>query len=260
MVLTGQGGRFSAELDLGEHFPIFGGPEGVAEWFAAYRATNMRLFTYPRPVVAAVNGHAFAGGLVTAAGCDRRVAVDSGARFALNEVPIGIPMPPVYVWVMAYAWGEKVAAQLSLFVDQFDSDRARALGVVDEHQVGSSWSRGSARSAISRNAAAWAARASAVRVTSELSRLADGCIIRFGRDHSDISGTVWSLPPLRLDRAYGAPSRQCFRSSKHVHGPLYGVYGHSQAQCHARARATQPATEGHVSLRALEHGGPDRLA
>jgi enoyl-CoA hydratase len=133
VVLTGQQGRFSAGLDLGEHFPIFGGPEeGVAEWFAAYRFTNMRLFTYPRPVVAAVNGHAFAGGLVTAAACDRRIGVDSGARFALNEVPIGIPMPAVYVRMMAYAWGERVAAQLSLFGDQFDSGRALQLGVVDE--------------------------------------------------------------------------------------------------------------------------------
>ncbi|MCD2193160.1 enoyl-CoA hydratase/isomerase family protein [Actinomycetospora endophytica] len=133
VVLTGQGGRFSAGLDLGEHFPLFTGPpEKVAEWFAGYRTTNMRLFTYPRPVIAAVNGHAFAGGLVTAAVCDRRVGVESDARFALNEVPIGIPMPAVYVRMMAYAWGERVAAQLSLFGETFDAERARHLGVVDE--------------------------------------------------------------------------------------------------------------------------------
>lgn len=133
VVLTGQDGRFSAGLDLGEHFPLFSGPpEKVAEWFAGYRATNMRLFTYPRPVVAAVNGHAFAGGLVTAAACDRRVGVDTGARFALNEVPIGIPMPAVYVRMMAYAWGERTAAQLSLFGDPFDAARAHQLGVLDE--------------------------------------------------------------------------------------------------------------------------------
>ncbi len=94
VVLTGTGTRFSAGLDLGEHFPLFAGdPAAVASWFADYRATNMRLFTYPRPTVAAVNGHAFAGGLITAAVCDYRVAVADGARFGLNEVPIGIPMP-----------------------------------------------------------------------------------------------------------------------------------------------------------------------
>lgn len=133
VVLTGQRQRFSAGLDLGEHFPIFAGPpDGVAEWFAQYRATNMRLFTHPRPTVAAVNGHAFAGGLITSAVCDRRIAVDTGARFSLNEVPIGIPMPAVYVRMLTYAWGERTAARASLFGETFDQDEAHALGMVDE--------------------------------------------------------------------------------------------------------------------------------
>ncbi len=102
VVLTGTGRRFSAGLDLDEHFRLFaGGPAAVGSWFAGYRATNMRLFTYPRPTVAAINGHAFAGGLITAAVCDHRVAVTGDASFGLNEVPIGIPMPAVYVRMLA---------------------------------------------------------------------------------------------------------------------------------------------------------------
>ncbi len=133
VVLTGQSQRFSAGLDLGEHFPLFAGPpDGVADWFAEYRTTNMRLFTYPRPTVAAVNGHAFAGGLITSAVCDRRISVDSGARFSLNEVPIGIPMPAVYVRMLTYAWGERTAARTSLFGEMFDQDQAFALGMFDE--------------------------------------------------------------------------------------------------------------------------------
>jgi len=34
--------------------------------------------------------------------CDYRIAVAEGARFGLNEVPIGIPMPAVYVRMLAY--------------------------------------------------------------------------------------------------------------------------------------------------------------
>jgi enoyl-CoA hydratase len=40
-----------------------------------------------------VNGHAIAGGLITALDCDFRIAARKPARFGLNEVPIGIPMP-----------------------------------------------------------------------------------------------------------------------------------------------------------------------
>jgi len=133
VVLTGMGTRFSAGLDLGEHFPIFAGePDGVRAWFAEFRATNMRLFTYPRPTVAAVNGHALAGGLVTAAACDYRVCVDAGARLGLNEVPIGIPMPAVYVRMLAYAWGEPVASRASLLGEVVDCERARSWGMVHE--------------------------------------------------------------------------------------------------------------------------------
>ena len=50
VVLTGAGARFSAGLDLDEHFRLFAGdPAAVGSWFADYRATTMRLFTYPRP-------------------------------------------------------------------------------------------------------------------------------------------------------------------------------------------------------------------
>ncbi|TXS49310.1 enoyl-CoA hydratase/isomerase family protein [Streptomyces sp. uw30] len=133
VVLTGTGGRFSAGLDLGEHFPLFAGDRAaVGEWFADYRATNVRLFTYPRPTVAALNGHAFAGGLITAAVCDHRVAVAEGARFGLNEVPIGIPMPAVYVRMLAYAWGEPVAARTCLRGEIFGPEQAHALGMVHE--------------------------------------------------------------------------------------------------------------------------------
>jgi enoyl-CoA hydratase len=92
----------------------------------------MRLFTHPRPTVAAVNGHAFAGGLITAAVCDHRIAVLDEASFGLNEVPIGIPVPAVYVRMLAYAWGEPVAARTSLLGEIFTPGQAHALGLVRE--------------------------------------------------------------------------------------------------------------------------------
>src|SRR5215471_13572775 len=68
VVLTGTGRVFSAGLDFDHHFPLFArrSTSEVDAWFETYRATNLRIFTHPRPTVAAINGHAYAGGLITA--------------------------------------------------------------------------------------------------------------------------------------------------------------------------------------------------
>lgn len=133
VVLTGTGTRFSAGLDLAEHFRLFAGTEAkVASWFQDYRATNMRLFTYPRPTVAAVNGHAFAGGLITAAVCDRTVGAECDARFGINEVNIGIPMPAVYLRMLSYAWGEPVASRTCLQGEIFSVQQAHGMGILHE--------------------------------------------------------------------------------------------------------------------------------
>jgi enoyl-CoA hydratase len=120
IVLTGQGSIFSAGIDLKYSLPLFATQDlrAIREWFARYRATNVRLFAYPRPTVAAVNGHAF--------------AAKGPARFALNEVPIGIPMPPVYSEIIRYAIGTPNATLATLFGQEYDVDGARRIGFVHE--------------------------------------------------------------------------------------------------------------------------------
>jgi enoyl-CoA hydratase len=134
IVLTAEGSTFSAGIDLKFNMPLFAGrdTDAIGQWFARYRATNMRLFTYPRPTVAAVNGHAFAGGVITALCCDYRVGAEGDARFALNEVPIGIPMPAVYGEIIRHAIGTPNAAVATLFGRTYDVRGALRLGFVHE--------------------------------------------------------------------------------------------------------------------------------
>lgn len=132
VVLTGTGRVFSAGIDFEYNFPLFA-RRSLAEidaWFNAYRATNLRLFTYSRPTVAAINGHTYAGGLITALDCDYRVAAQGPFQFSLNEVPIGIPMPAVYVEIIKHAVGSAVAHELTLFGRVYELDEALRLGVV----------------------------------------------------------------------------------------------------------------------------------
>lgn len=131
VVLTSAESCFSAGIDFEEAFSMLASSDldAMARWIHRYQATNLRVWRYPRPTIAAINGHAFAGGVITALDCDYRVTVDS-ARFSLNEVPIGIAMPAVYVEVIRYAVGDPAAALTTLFGQVYDAHEALRLGLV----------------------------------------------------------------------------------------------------------------------------------
>ena len=132
VVLTGQGDAFSAGIDFQYSFDIFGSgsDDKIREWYRVYRETNLRIFKYPRPTVAAVNGHAIAGGLITALDCDFRIAARKPAKFGLNEVPIGIPMPAAYVEIIKYALGDQVGALATLRGELYATRGGRAPGLL----------------------------------------------------------------------------------------------------------------------------------
>jgi len=132
VVLSGTGAVFSAGLDFDYHFPLFArrSLKEIDAWFEAYRTTNLRLFTYPRPTVAAINGHAYAGGLITALGCDHRIAAEGTLQFALNEVLIGIPMPAVYCEIIKHTIGPRAANELTLLGRVYDLAAVVKMGVI----------------------------------------------------------------------------------------------------------------------------------
>lgn len=136
VVLTSGESVFSAGLDFESAFTMLASRDlaALGEWIRRYQATNLRLWRYPRPTVAAINGHAYAGGVITALDCDYRVTAH-GAQISLNEVPIGIPMPATYVEIIRYATIDSAAALTTLFGRVFDAREAERLGLV--HAVAS---------------------------------------------------------------------------------------------------------------------------
>ena len=82
-----------------------------------------------KPVIAAVNGVAYAGGFLLAQNCDLVVAADT-ARFAITEVKVGRGAP----WAAPLPWliPPRVAMQLLLTGDPIDAARAHQLGLVNE--------------------------------------------------------------------------------------------------------------------------------
>ena len=82
-----------------------------------------------KPVIAAVNGVAYAGGFLLAQNCDLVVAADT-ATFAITEVKVGRGVP----WAAPLPWliPPRVAMQLLLTGDPIDAARAHQLGLVNE--------------------------------------------------------------------------------------------------------------------------------
>ena len=134
VVLTSSQRAFSAGLDLKYHLLLFsaGDEEEIWQWYRRFRGALLRVFTYERPVVAAVNGHAIAGGLILALCCDYRVCVDSGARFGLNEITIGFPVPSAIAQIVLYVLGTAIAQQVMTTGFLYETGDALNLGFFNE--------------------------------------------------------------------------------------------------------------------------------
>jgi enoyl-CoA hydratase len=127
LVLTGSGSSFSAGVDLRRI--LDGGRSYTEALLAALSRTFRAVFDHPRPTVAAINGHAIAGGCVLALACDLRLM--AGGRIGLAELAVGVPFPTSAVEIVRHALGSR-SGQVLLGAESADRERALALGLVDE--------------------------------------------------------------------------------------------------------------------------------
>jgi enoyl-CoA hydratase len=91
VIISGREGIFSGGLNV-KLMPTLT-PEGMIEMVAEFGRIMTRVFTFPLPVVAAMNGHAIAGGCQLAFCCDRRYWVEGPWRMQMNEMLTGLPFP-----------------------------------------------------------------------------------------------------------------------------------------------------------------------
>ena len=130
LVLTGNGGIFSAGVDLIRVRD--GGAAYLREFLPALARCFERLFIMSRPTVAAVNGHAIAGGGVLTLACDRRVMSRGKGRIGLPELKVGVPFPTLVIEIIRATLSPGVAQEIVLSGATYDPDAALAKGLVDE--------------------------------------------------------------------------------------------------------------------------------
>lgn len=98
LVLTGDGKYFSNGLNL----PVIGAmePAALADMGRELMRSMGRLLVFPVPTVAALNGHAFAGGAILAAACDYRVMRENRGWICVAEVDVGVPIDPALMRIL----------------------------------------------------------------------------------------------------------------------------------------------------------------
>src|SRR5437899_1589038 len=129
-VITGQGSAFSAGLDLPALIDL--DRVGMRAFVLRFDAVMMRLFELPIPLVAAVNGHAIAGGCVLALQADLRLVADRDARIGLNETQLGIGLPAVVLETLRCQVPPQSLALIALEGRLFSPRDALQVGLVHE--------------------------------------------------------------------------------------------------------------------------------
>jgi enoyl-CoA hydratase len=130
VVITGAGRAFSAGVDLRRYLDE--GVSYVERFLPALSDMFRAAFELAKPVVAAVNGHAIAGGCVLAATADSTLMADGNGRIGVPEIKVGVPFPRIAVEVLTYSVGEVAARRLVLGAGTHSAAEALAIGLVDE--------------------------------------------------------------------------------------------------------------------------------
>lgn len=128
VILTGTGTIFSAGVDL--YRLTDGGDDYIARYFPALNEMLLTLFTFPKPIVAAVNGAALAGGCLIALACDMKFMATTRGKIGVPELQVGVPFPAVAMEILRYAVGP-IAHRMAMSGMHLRPKEAEELHVID---------------------------------------------------------------------------------------------------------------------------------
>ncbi|MGZ8797313.1 MAG: enoyl-CoA hydratase/isomerase family protein [Thermoanaerobaculia bacterium] len=128
LVLTGTGTIFSAGVDLPRM--IESGASYAQPFIESLDAVLRALFLFPKPAVAAVNGHAIAGGAIMVFACDYRIM--SGGRIGVPEMLVGVPFPPLALEIVRFTIPRQHLQSMVYLGRTIEAEEAHAMGILDE--------------------------------------------------------------------------------------------------------------------------------
>lgn len=130
LVLTGEGSIFSAGLDLVR--VLEEGSEYLQSLGPVLSKVFETLFFFPKPVVAAVNGHAIAGGCLLVCTADHRIMSQGRSRIGVPELLVGVPLPTIALEIMRFVTGSQNLQKMLFGGATYLPEDAIDMGLVDE--------------------------------------------------------------------------------------------------------------------------------
>jgi len=128
-VLTGDGKIFSAGLDLVTLDEL--DRDAFEDFLTRFSRTMIQVLTTPYPLVAAVNGHAVAGGCVLALACDYRVGTEGDFKIGMNELTHGLPLPAVASEIPRGALTPQTYRTVVMSAVLMSPETAQQVGILD---------------------------------------------------------------------------------------------------------------------------------
>ncbi|MGH9367420.1 MAG: enoyl-CoA hydratase/isomerase family protein [Thermoanaerobaculia bacterium] len=129
VLASSSAGMFSAGWDLPALIELDRAAFG--QFVSAYCDLVRQVFAFERPVVAAIGGHAIAGGLILAAAADERLAAQGKGELGLSEVLLGVCVPACLLEIFRHAVGPRQMERLAATGENLSVERALSIGLLD---------------------------------------------------------------------------------------------------------------------------------
>jgi enoyl-CoA hydratase/carnithine racemase len=130
LVFTGNEKFFSIGFDIPELFEL--NREGFREYYQAFNQMSLELYALPKPTVAAITGHAIAGGTIFVLCCDYRIIASGRKLMGLNEIKLGVPVPYPGDCVLRQLVGDRAARNVMESGDFYEPEALYDMGMVDQ--------------------------------------------------------------------------------------------------------------------------------
>lgn len=130
LILTGEGSFFSFGFDVPELYQYE--KKDFTEFMLNFSDMLRNVFLFPKPVVAALNGHTIAGACILALACDYRLMVAEKAKISLNEITFGSTLFTSAVEMLRFLVGSRNASTILYSGRMYSADEAVRLGLIEK--------------------------------------------------------------------------------------------------------------------------------